>query len=166
MENYYPDDFFNSVADAQEHIAKSGIKMAKITDAVKYEVDKLFNIVKSQIKYNMHNRIVLFELPIDYLESSRRIVLKQIIDGFMTKAQVYALFKIVDYDNSDWLHTEEIEYYVYKEVQSNFEHLPTEYLEYEFNQAELFALEFNEHPTKIFNCYRDKIDVNIIERYL
>jgi len=124
MENYYPDDFFNSVAGVQEQLANNSIKKAKVTDAVKYEADKLFNNVKSQIKYNMHNRIVLFELPIDYLEASRRIVLKQIIDGFMTKAQVYALFKVVDYDTSDWLHTEEIEYYVYKEVQSNFEQFP------------------------------------------
>ena len=166
MENYYPDELFNSVADAQEAIANNGINKAKATDAVKYETDKLFNIVKSQIKLNMHNRIVLFELPVDYLEASRRIVLKQIIDGFMTKAQVYALFKVVDHDTSDWFHTEEIEYYVYKEVQSNFEEFPTEYLDYEFGPAELFVLEFTDHPTKIFNGYRDKSDVAIVDRYL
>lgn len=166
MQNYYPDDFFNSVSDAQEAAANSATKRAKATDGVKFEADKLFEIVKSQIKYNMHNRIVLFEMPTNYLESSRKLVLKQIIDGFLTKAQLYALFRVVDYDTSDWFNTKEVEYYSYKEVHSNFDNFPTEYLEYEFDQAELFALEFNDHSTKIFNSYPDKIDIDTIDRYL
>jgi len=59
----------------------------------------------------------------------------------------------------------------YPKLQSNtnFSHcsdLPNEYLEYEFDHAELFALEFNDHPTKIFTGYCDKIDALTIERHL
>ena len=169
MQDYYPDDFFNAISDAQEKLAAHGVKNKNndnaTTNAIKFETDKLFNFVKTQIKRNMHKRIVLFEIPAGYSEHVRRSVLKQIIDGFVTKAQVYALFRTTEYDNTDWFHTEEIDCYIYKEVQANFEQFPTEMIDYEFCHADLFALEFNEHPTKLFNSYRDRIDATMIDQY-
>ena len=165
MQDYYEGDFFNSISDAQEKLAAQSVKNTKMTDAVRYEIDKLFNLVKTQIKQNMHKRIVLFQIPVDYLESSKRSVLKQIIDGFTTKAQLYALFRVTKYDNKEWFYTEEIDCYIYKEVQANFEQFPTEMIDYEFCHADIFALEFNEHSTKLFNSYRDKVDASLIDRY-
>lgn len=165
MENYYPNDFFNSVSKIQEQLAENK-KPEKVSDVVKYETDKLFNIIKAQIGYNMYNRIILFNIPNDYNESIRKTVLRQVIDGFIINAKVFALFKISEYNNNDWFSKEEFQYYKYKEIANNFDIFPNELIGIKFCQAELFALEFNDHPTKIFNTYPDKIEIDIIDQYL